>query len=235
MADIDGDTSARLHLVPMKTIWLAGATGLVGGVCLEALLADPEVGAVVVVGRRAPATSHPKQRLLATSRFDDLAKSLARERPDAVLCALGTTIKRAGSQAAFREVDGAYPLRLAQAARAAGVGVFAVVTAIGADPASRVFYNRVKGELEQALRDLALPTVHVLHPSLLLGPRTESRPAERIGGVMAWLWAPLCRGPWRKYRPIAAARVGRALARAAGQAEPGWWVHEGAALERLGA
>ena len=217
------------------TIWLAGATGLVGGACLEALLGNPAVGAVVAVGRRAPATTHPKLRCLATNRFDDLTESLAHDRPDAVLCALGTTIKRAGSQAVFREVDCEYPLRLAQAAQAAGVGVFAVVTAIGADPSSRIFYNRVKGELEQALRALALPTVHVLHPSLLLGPRAESRPAERIGGAMAWLWAPLCRGPWRRFRPIAATRVGRALAHAAGQTTPGWWVHEGAALERLGA
>ncbi len=217
------------------TIWLAGATGLVGGACLAALLADQDVGAVVVVGRRAPATTHPKQRFLATSRFDDLAEPLARERPDAVLCALGTTIKRAGSQAAFREVDGEYPLRLAQAAQAAGVGVFAVVTAIGADPSSRIFYNRVKGELELALRGLALPTVHVLHPSLLLGQRAESRPAERIGGALAWLWALPCRGPWRKYRPIAAKTVGHALARTVSQTSPGWWVHEGAALERLGA
>jgi uncharacterized protein YbjT (DUF2867 family) len=218
----------------MKTIWLAGATGLVGGECLAVLLADPEVGAVVAVGRRAPERVHPKLRWQETRSFEDLGEALARARPDAVLCALGTTIKRAGGQAAFREVDGVYPLNLATAARAAGVDVFSVVTAMGAAARSKVFYNRVKGELEEALRALALPTVHVLHPSLLLGHRAESRPAERIGVALAPVLQVLCSGPLRKYRPIEAERVGRALARTAADRRPGWWVHEGEALSRLG-
>ena len=218
----------------MKTLWLAGATGLVGNLCLEALLADPAVGTVVAVGRRAPGQAHPKLRFVATERFDDLAAAMQRDRPDAVLCALGTTIKKAGSQAAFREVDSIYPQRLAQAAKAAGVGVFGVVTAVGASARSRVFYNRVKGELEEALAALQLPTVHVLHPSLLLGARAESRPAERLGSVFAGLWRLVCVGPWRNYCPIQAECVARALAHVAHDARPGWHVYEGAALERMG-
>ena len=219
----------------MKTIWLAGATGLVGSACLDALLDDPANDAVVAIGRRAPERgAHPRLRWCATQRFDDLGATLAQERPAAVLCALGTTIKRAGSQAAFREVDGEYPLHLATAARDAGVLIFSVVTAMGAAAGSRVFYNRVKGELEVALRALALPTVHVLHPSLLLGHRKESRPAERLGAVLAPVLHVLCSGPFRAYRPIEAAQVGRALARTAGDSRRGWWVYEGEALSRLG-
>jgi uncharacterized protein YbjT (DUF2867 family) len=215
----------------MKTIWLAGATGLVGQLCLDLLLADPQVGTVVAVGRRAPERSHPKLRFVATERFDDLAPALQRDRPAAVLCALGTTIKKAGSQAAFREVDQVYPLRLAEAAKTAGVGVFGIVTAVGASAQSGIFYNRVKGELEQALATLQLPTVHVLHPSLLLGHRAESRPAERLGIVFSGVLRAVCVGPWRKYRPIRAAHVAQALARAAHDTRPGWHVHEGKELE----
>lgn len=217
----------------MKSIWLAGATGLVGNLCLEMLLEDPNVGTVVAVGRRAPNRVHAKLRFQGTERFEDLASAMQRDRPDAVLCALGTTIKKAGSQDAFREVDGVYPLRLAEAARAAGVGVFGIVTAVGASAQSRVFYNRVKGELEQALAALQLPTVHVLHPSLLLGQRAESRPAEKLGMLFAGLWRLVCIGPWRKYRPIRAECVARALARSAFDARPGWHVYEGEALEEV--
>lgn len=214
----------------MKTIWLAGATGLVGGLCLDLLLADPKVGAVVAVGRRAPNRVHPKLRFVATKGFEDVAEALQRDRPDAVLCALGTTIKKAGSQNAFREVDHLYPLRLAEAAAAAGVGVFAVVTAVGASAQSSVFYNRVKGELEQALAALPLRTVHVLHPSLLLGHRAESRPAERLGSLFSGILRAVCVGPWRKYRPIRAEVVAQVLARAAHDARPGWHVYEGEGL-----
>ena len=215
----------------MNTIWLAGATGLVGNLCLENLLADPAVGTVVVAGRRAPNRVHAKLRFVATERFDDLAAALQHDRPDAVLCALGTTIKKAGSQAAFREVDQVYPLRLAEAAVAAGVGVFGIVTAVGASAQSRVFYNRVKGELERSLAALSLPTVHVLHPSLLLGHRAEARTAERLGILFSWILRAVCVGPWRKYRPIEAECVARALARVSHDTRPGWHVYEGVALE----
>jgi uncharacterized protein YbjT (DUF2867 family) len=217
----------------MNTIWLAGATGLVGRECLEALLADPTVGSVVAVGRRAPDTAHAKLRWQNTTDFKDLAGALEADRPVAVLCALGTTIKRAGSQAAFREVDFEYPRRLALTAHAAGVEVFSVVTAVGADARSGVFYNRVKGEVEEALRAIGFPTTHVLHPSLLLGRRAESRPAERFAIASAPLFAPFCTGRWAKYRPRAAANGGRALARTGSDRRPGFWVHEGEALFRL--
>jgi len=218
----------------MKNIWLAGATGLVGQHCLDLLLADPQVGAVVAIGRRAPERVHPKLRFLATEHFTDLSPALERDRPAAVLCALGTTIKKAGSQAAFREVDLDYPLRLAVEAAATGAGVFAVVTAVGASAQSPVFYNRVKGELELALAALPLKTVHVLHPSLLLGQRAEARPAERLGIVFSGILRAVCVGPWRKYRPIRAELVAQALARAAHDTRPGWHVYEGEALERMG-
>ena len=206
---------------------------MVGSLCLDLLLADSAVGVVVAVGRRAPNRSHAKLRFVATERFEDLAAALQHDRPDAVLCALGTTIKKAGSQDAFREVDQVYPLRLAEAAAAAGVRVFGIVTAVGASARSSVFYNRVKGELEQALAALPLPTVHVLHPSLLLGKRAEIRPAERLGMIFSGILRAVCVGPWRKFRPIRAELVAQALAQAAHDTRPGWHVYEGAALEAV--
>lgn len=212
-------------------ILLAGATGLVGSAAYRALIAPvnpPSVRQPVwVVGRRAPPDLALTDRFIATADFIDLDCTLAQSRPAAALCALGTTRKQAGSAAAFRTVDYDYPLRLARAARAAGAPVFAAVTAVGADCRSLFFYQRVKGQLEAALRKLGFPTLHLLRPGLLLGERVEHRPAERWAARLAPLYA------WAlptRYRPIAATAVGQVLAHTAGDRQPGVHVYEGNAL-----
>jgi uncharacterized protein YbjT (DUF2867 family) len=202
------------HVTVPRTALLLGATGLVGGHCLELLLAKPAYARVVALGRRPLERQHPKleQHLVD---FDRLAEHAALFGVDDVFCCLGTTIRSAGSRAAFRRVDLDYPREAARLAAEHGAKHFLLVSAVGADPASRVFYNRVKGEVESAVQELAFESVTIIRPSLLLGERTESRPGERIAEVLAKPLAPLLRGPLAKDRPVPAHDVARALLRLA--------------------
>jgi uncharacterized protein YbjT (DUF2867 family) len=133
---------------------------------------------------------------------------------DAAFCALGTTIRKAGSQEAFRRVDYDHPLAVARAARAGGASHFLLVSALGASARSRVFYNRVKGELEDALRGLGYPSLTIARPSILLGERAERRPGEELAKKIGWL-AP------SRWRPVHATQVAGALVDAARRAKPG--------------
>lgn len=215
----------------MKAVWLAGASGLVGSELMAALLADPEFGALVSFGRRTLDITAPKleQRCVDFAAFD--AKGATR--PDAALCALGTTIGKAGSQAAFRAVDHEAVLAFAQAAHAADARVFIVVTALGADIGSRVFYNRVKGETERDLRALGFASLAILRPSLLLGDRRESRPSERAAIVVSRWLAPVLKP--LAARPIEAAVVARAALAIAHDPPSGARVYPSGELQRLGA
>jgi uncharacterized protein YbjT (DUF2867 family) len=165
---------------PLTAI-LAGASGLVGGECLARLLERPEYGRVIVLARRelGAAARHPKVQQLITdfSDLDSFGPELAGEH---VFCALGTTIRKAGSQARFREVDYEYPRRLAELTRRQRARHFSVVSALGASPNSPFFYSRVKGELEQALKVMDWPSLGIFRPSLIAGERAESRPLEKL-------------------------------------------------------
>ena len=209
---------------------LYGATGLVGRELLLLLLASAEVEAVVAPVRRPLPLAHQKLTAPVVD-FDDDASLAALPAADDVFCCLGTTIKKAGSQAAFRKVDHDYPLAAARAAHAAGAKQFLIVTAVGADPKSGVFYNRVKGDLEQALAGLVFPGgVKRFHPSLLIGDRADRRPAESVAMGVMTATAGLFVGRLQKYRAIEGAAVARALLRAALQEPAGNAVYEG---ERL--
>lgn len=216
-----------------RTALVAGASGLVGGHVLRCLLEDPEYERVTVLARRDLPIAHKKleQRVLA---FDRLAQMADFPRVHDVFCCLGTTIKRAGSQEAFRKVDHALVVELARVAVRHRASQFLLVTALGADPRSRLFYNRVKGEVEEAVRRFAFDAIHIFRPSLLLGKRTESRPAERMAVMVSPLIAWAFVGPLARYRPIKAERVARAMVRTARQATRGVHVHESDEIRRLG-
>ena len=196
----------------MSTALIAGSSGLVGGFLLQQLLEAPDYDHVVAVGRRPPALTQGKLRTV-TADFAALDGVAAELRCDDVFCCLGTTLKRAGSREAFRAVDHAAVLALAWAARRNGARRFFLVSALGADAHSRVFYNRVKGETEEALAVLDFETLAIFRPSLLLGPRVEVRRGERIGAAVMWLAEPLLLGGLRKYRAIEAEVVARAMVR----------------------
>jgi uncharacterized protein YbjT (DUF2867 family) len=187
---------------------LVGATGFVGRAILEELLADGSVAAVHALGRRDPGIIHSK----LTSHVVDF-RALPQLPPlDEVYLALGTTIKAAGSQAAFHALDFDANLAVARAALAAGARRAGLVSAMEADTKSRIFYNRVKGELEEALARLSFDGLVLARPSLLTGDREAlgqpKRQGERVATVVSKLLGPLIPA---NYRPIAATDVARAL------------------------
>lgn len=194
---------------------VAGATGLVGQELVRHLAADRtwrEVRALV---------RHPLPSDLSGPTIVPIEVDYTRLEPaplwtaaDHVFCALGTTMRQAGSAAAFREVDFEYPVALARAARSRGARHFLLVSALGAAAASRLLYNRVKGEVEAAIIALGFRSVTIARPSLLLGQRAEPRLAEQVGKVLGVLAPP-------RWRPVPAERVARALVDAAKRDLPG--------------
>ena len=216
-----------------RTALVAGASGLVGGHLLRQLLDDPAYDRVTALTRRALPLTHKKlvQRVVD---FDRLAEVGDFPRVHDVFCCLGTTIKQARSQDAFRKVDCTYVVELGRMAVRHRTAQFLLVTALGADPRSRVFYNRVKGETEEAIRRLQFDGVQIFRPSLLLGKRVQSRPAERIAVVLSPLVGWMLLGPLTRYRPIKATTVARAMVRIARDAPRGAHVYESDEIRRLG-
>ena len=212
---------------------LAGASGLVGGHVLRLLLDDSQYERVTVLGRRDLPVTHKKlvQRVVD---FDRLAELGDFPRVHAVFCCLGTTIKQAGSEAEFRKVDYTYVVELARLALRHRASHFLVVTALGADTRSRFFYNRVKGEVDEAVRRLQFDGVHIFHPSLLLGKRTRGRLLERLLSLLSPFVSWVMMGPLARYRPIRAARLARAMVRVAREAPRGVHVYESDQIRRLG-
>ena len=215
-----------------RTALLAGATGLVGSHCLSQLLSDPAYGRVVAVVRRPLPLSDPK----LDTRVVDFDRLAAADLPpvDDVYCALGTTIRRAGSRDAFRRVDHDYVVALARRAAERGATRFLLVSAIGANPGSPVFYSRVKGETERDVAAVSFDAVHVLRPSFLVGERSERRPRERLMIVLFTGVAPLLVGPLRRYRPIPAEAVARAMRAVARSGRSGILVYESDRIAQLG-
>ncbi|GAB2790597.1 uncharacterized protein YbjT (DUF2867 family) [Hymenobacter luteus] len=207
-----------------KTALLAGATGLVGSQLLPLLLASGRYNRVIVVGRRPVPLVHPKlvQRILP---FDQLEAHRLQLIADDVFCCLGTTLRQAGSREAFYRVDYLYVVTLAALTAANFAAQLLVVSALGASAASRFYYNRVKGEMEEALRPLPFRAVHFFRPSLLLGPRSEKRLGEQLGAVVLGALRPVLVGPLRQYRAMEAAAVARAMLHAAEQDTSGIHVH----------
>ena len=210
------------------TALLAGATGLIGHELAASWTGPGELHLLV---RRAVPAGGPRQRVHVV----DYTALPALPAADEAYCCLGTTIKAAGSQAAFRAVDLDAVLAFARAAQHAGVQRFAVVSALGASPRSATFYNRVKGETEQALAALGFASLVIVRPSLLAGDRARlgqpQRPGERLALALT---APLAALIPKAWRPIAAATVARAMRRALAQARPGVRFVESAELQDMG-
>lgn len=201
-----------------RSALLAGATGLVGREILAGLLQDKNVAQVHCIGRRPPPVQHPK--LIAHQvDFNHLGKLPAVQD---VYIALGTTIKVAGSKEAFKAIDLDAIVAVARACKAQGAVRLGVVSAMGADPKSLIFYSRIKGEMEQALSSLGYESTVFVRPSLLAGQREQlgqaPRWGERIGLLLAPLVNPLVPA---NYRAVQAQDVALALIHALKQAQPG--------------
>lgn len=200
---------------PKKTALLAGATGLVGRQILQLLANDEEIAEVrALVRRPLPAEDRRPRVRECIVNFDRLEEHPEWFNVDLVFSALGTTIGAAGSQAAFRRVDFEYAFSVAKLARAAGARQFLFVSAMGANAHSMLFYNRVKGELEEAVKQLGYPSIAIARPSLLLGKRSTPRLSEEVFKRFGWI-AP------KAFAPIEAAQVAAALVRASKENTPG--------------
>lgn len=194
-----------------------GATGLVGKLVLPRLLSAPGVDWVIAPTRRPLGIEHPRL-LNPVVDFDALLEDADWWAVDAVICTLGTTLDDAGSRAAFRRVDLDYPLHVARLARRQGARTYVLNSALGANARSSIFYNRVKGELEDALAVLGYPSLVLVRPGLIDGERSTSRPGEeRLLAVSRFLRPVLP----MKWRPSRAARIADALVDAALDPPPG--------------
>jgi uncharacterized protein YbjT (DUF2867 family) len=210
-----------------RSIAIVGATGLVGNECLRLLLEHPDYDRVVALTRRplAPTAGASSKLQAHVIDFDRLASYGTLLAVDQILCALGTTIKKAGSQPAFRKVDFEYPYEIAQLGYAKGARHFLLVSALGANAKSSVFYNRVKGELEEAVLALPYRSHTIIRPSLLVGERAETRLGEVIGAKLGFLVP-------TKYKPVRATDVARALVAAAVEEKPGTRIIESGDIPR---
>ncbi|MCX5380285.1 NAD(P)H-binding protein [Streptomyces sp. NBC_00091] len=205
-----------------RSALLVGATGLVGGQLLARLLRDPRYDRVTVLARRPLGLEHPR----LDARVVDFAKLGADDLPAGpgetdVYGALGTTIRQAGSQEAFRDVDQHHTVRVAELARTSGATRIAVVSSVGAGSGSRAFYLRVKGDMEAEVTALGYPQTEFFRPSFILGRRPSHRRGEGLGSSAATVLAPLLAGPARPYRPVPAGRLAAAMIAALTEDRPG--------------
>lgn len=213
-----------------KTAIIAGASGLIGKSLTQKLLKSNDYGRVIALVRKPLELQHDKleQR---TINFDELTALEDFPKADDVFCALGTTMKTAGSKEAFYKVDFTYPYELAIRALSAGADRFFVVSAMGAKLKSRNFYSRVKGELEDKVSFLNYRTIYIFKPSLLRGNRNESRSGERFAQAFTRI-VPFI-GPWKKYHPIHADKVADAIMKVAKQEDKGCYFYESELMRKM--
>ncbi|HRH70293.1 MAG TPA: NAD-dependent epimerase/dehydratase family protein [Flavobacteriales bacterium] len=211
-----------------RSLLVAGATGLVGSAVVELALADQRFGRVITWGRRAMPNTNGSEHWAPGPV--SLIEGLRNERVDAVICCLGTTMRNVkGDKKAFVHVDLELVLALARWAEGSDTR-FCLVSALGADPNSAFFYNRVKGRVEMDLRRLTFQALHIFRPSILDGPRKEDRPGERAGLVLMKFLAPLL--PTRS-RPMPYRTLAKALLSAAAGTDSGVHIHTTAGIKAL--
>ena len=217
-----------------RSALVVGASGLVGRHLLALLLADDAYSRVIVLTRKSLGLEHPKL-IESVVNFDQLEQHQNLIKGEDVFCCLGTTIKVAGSQEAFRKVDFTYVVQTAAISQKNGGRQFLVISSLGADAHSRIFYNRVKGEMEKAVGKIPFDSVRVFRPSLLLGERRESRPAEALAifffkALSVFLFI----GALRRYRAVQAHTVAKAMLETAKQQGKGVKILESEEIQSLG-
>jgi uncharacterized protein YbjT (DUF2867 family) len=211
----------------MKVAVIAGSTGLIGSQLLQLLLKDPEYHLVKAITRSPLELKHSKLQNIITD-FDRLDELDAQIAGDVVFCCLGTTMKKAGSKEAFKKVDYSYPLKLATTTRRFGAHQFLLVSALGADRSASIYYNKVKGEVEEAISKVGFQSYHIFRPSLLLGPRDENRPGEDAAKFFYKTFGFLIP---QKYKAVDSSKVARAMIFLARQEKEGTHIHESKALQ----
>jgi uncharacterized protein YbjT (DUF2867 family) len=193
---------------------IVGSTGLIGGYTLKYLYKDPAYSEVTALVRKPLLERHRKLKEVITD-FTNLEKTLSSATANDVYCCLGTTIKKAGSQENFSKVDFSLVVDVARVMKERGAEQFIVISAMGANSTSKVFYNRIKGEMEEALKGLGFPCLRIIRPSLLLGHRKEFRFGEKVAILMSPFWKLFLVGSLKKYAPVEAEAVARFMVKVA--------------------
>ncbi len=210
-----------------KVALIVGTTGLIGGQLLELLLAEDHYTKIIAVSRKPLAQIHPKLENLVVD-FNRLSEYSDTLKADDVFCCLGTTMKQAGSEAAFRKVDFEYPLQIAKITIASGARQFLLITALGANKKSSIYYNRVKGEVEEVIGELAFITYHIFRPSFLQGDRSEKRIGEQSTKVFFKIFGFLVP---KKFKAIDSKKVARAMLAKAKEVKQGAFIYESDVLQ----
>lgn len=209
-------------------VCIAGSTGLTGSFLLEKLLHDSDVSKVYALVRKP--SSRRADKLIEITFNGDFSKVELPEKADAFFCCLGTTIKKAGSQDAFRLVDVQLPTQLIAMAEKMDARSFVLQSSVSAQADSSNFYLKCKGEVENKLKLSSIPIKCTVRPSILAGPRKEFRLGEKIGLVLMQLLRPLFIGKLKRYRAVHVDRVAESMLKAAKSQEPGWLIIESEAL-----
>ncbi len=193
-----------------KTALIVGASGLVGNELLKFLLSGQEYAKIIALVRKPLNIKHPKleEKII---NFDNMADHKGFFKVNDIFCCIGTTIKKAKSRAEFEKVDVDYPVEMAKLSKEKQVEKFLIVSSMGANPSSRVFYSRMKGVLEERIKEIGLNSLHIYRPSLLLGNRKEDRIGENAGKLLAKKLLFAFAGPLEKYKPIEAETVALAM------------------------
>lgn len=215
-----------------KTAIVMGATGLIGNHLIKKLLQDDSYEKVLTIGRTESGYTHEKLRHIAVD-FDKLSAQDKRIKGHDLYIAFGTTRAKAGSKERFREIDYTYPMKVIKSAYANGVRQVLLVSSIGADSDAYFFYLNVKGELEDALRQMDFWAIHIFRPSLLIGNRNESRLGEDIAQVIAKGLNYFTRRMVYKYKPINAVQLAGTMVRIAQNMESGVHIYESARIHNL--
>ena len=216
-----------------KTALIAGATGLVGNELLQFLLKEKEYEKVVALVRRPLAKKNPKldEIIVDFDKLEDYRESFA---VDDVFCCLGTTIKKAKTKEAMWKIDVDYPVAIAKLASSQGTRKFMLVSSMNADPNSSIFYSKMKGKLEEAIKQIPFESTSIFRPSLLLGNRQEFRLGERAAAAILTKVPFLFAGPLKKYRAIEGKTVASAMYKAAQENKPGITIYPSEQIQKIG-
>jgi uncharacterized protein YbjT (DUF2867 family) len=212
----------------MKTALVAGSTGLIGSQLIDLLLSDDYYQVVKAISRTPLEKKHPKLQNIVLD-FDRMGEYAEQLKANDIFCCLGTTIKKVKTKQKFRQVDYDYPLELAKLEKANGAQQYLLVSALGADKESSIFYNQVKGEVEESIGEIGFSSYHIFRPSLLMGDRHENRSGEDAAKIFFKYLGFLVP---KKYKGIDSIKVARAMQAFAKQLTPARHVHESAELQQ---
>ena len=194
----------------MKSAILLGATGLTGGYVLNLLLSNNQYNKVIVFSRRYINIKHDKLQVIICDLLD-LEEQRENFKADEVYVCIGTTTNKTPNKTLYRDIDFGIPVTAAQLCRENMIDNITIMSSLGANANSTVFYPKIKGEMEQSVLQMEIPNTYLLRPSIIMGPRKERRFGETMGKMIAFFIAPLMRGPLKKYKGIHSEDIAKAM------------------------